>query len=224
MWEKQVAAFRDFHCLVPDLPGHGKSKNMGSFSIRDSAVKIAAMIKEKTLDGKAYVVGHSLGAQISVELLALSPEIIEKAVVGSALVKGKGMPGWVKFLFRGTMPLAKKKWFAKLQAKALKIPPEYFSKYYEDSKTFRGETLLEILEENARYTLPRGLSKCYVPTLVLSGEKESKEMLKSVWDISAIMPKAEGYLIADLGHSYCFESPELFNRILKAWFNEGELL
>ena len=25
IWKKQIEHFKDYHCLVPDLPGHGKS-------------------------------------------------------------------------------------------------------------------------------------------------------------------------------------------------------
>ncbi len=37
MWEKQIAALSDFHCLNVDLPGHGKSNNVTWVSLADTA-------------------------------------------------------------------------------------------------------------------------------------------------------------------------------------------
>ncbi|PID21356.1 hypothetical protein CSV61_08975 [Sporosarcina sp. P3] len=31
MWNEQVKYFKDYKCLVPDLPGHGKSKDGNNF-------------------------------------------------------------------------------------------------------------------------------------------------------------------------------------------------
>lgn len=37
MWDGQVKYFNNYKCLVPDLPGHGKSSEGYNFSIRDTA-------------------------------------------------------------------------------------------------------------------------------------------------------------------------------------------
>lgn len=47
MWEKQVEFLTEFHCLVPDLPGQGKSNPWGSFSIKESAQLVAQLIQKK---------------------------------------------------------------------------------------------------------------------------------------------------------------------------------
>jgi len=44
MWSPQVESLsRDFHCLVPDLPGHGRSAEM-PFTIADAAQQVATLI------------------------------------------------------------------------------------------------------------------------------------------------------------------------------------
>ncbi len=36
MWKKQLEYFTNYHCLVPDLPGHGNSVNSTTFNIHTS--------------------------------------------------------------------------------------------------------------------------------------------------------------------------------------------
>ncbi|GAA0325554.1 hypothetical protein J18TS1_25630 [Oceanobacillus oncorhynchi subsp. incaldanensis] len=45
MWLKQVKYFNDYKCLVPNLPGHGKSSGGYNFSIKDIADKISTIIE-----------------------------------------------------------------------------------------------------------------------------------------------------------------------------------
>ena len=91
MWQPQVEQLSDFHCLVPDLPEQGQSSAEKPFSISGSAGLIADLIRTHAHDGRAFVVGLSEGAQITVALLSQTPELVERAIVSSALVRS--MPG-----------------------------------------------------------------------------------------------------------------------------------
>ncbi|NLO97238.1 MAG: alpha/beta hydrolase [Peptococcaceae bacterium] len=223
MWNKQVGDLKDFHCLVPDLPGHGKSKGIKPFSIKDSARQISELIKDKANGSRAYVVGHSLGAQILVQLLASSPDVVDRAVVVSALVRPiQGMVNLVKPTVKLTIPLTRFKWFARLQARALNIPEEYFDEYFVDSRTISTEAMEQILVENANFGLPKGLEYCNVPTLVLVGQKERRIMFNSAKDLVTAIPNSKGYLVQGVGHGFSFEDPKLFNEIVRAWFTDSQ--
>lgn len=74
MWEKQVAAFAGYHFLVPDLPGHGFSREDTEFTIRSSAEELLLLIEERAQGRKIVVTGFSLGAQVLVQMLGLRPE------------------------------------------------------------------------------------------------------------------------------------------------------
>jgi pimeloyl-ACP methyl ester carboxylesterase len=76
MWRQQTAYFDDYHCVVPDLPGHRKSRFEGPFSIADSVNQIADLIEKVTHNKKAHVVGHSLGGKVLIELLAVRPDLL----------------------------------------------------------------------------------------------------------------------------------------------------
>ena len=79
MWQPQVQAFADYHCLVPDLPEHGRSLAEKLLTIEDSATRVAQLYRERAHRGKAHVVGISLGAQVIVALLSQAPELVECA-------------------------------------------------------------------------------------------------------------------------------------------------
>jgi len=224
MWERQVKALSDFHCLVPDLPEQGKSKEFKPFSIKNSAQQISELIKNKAHGGKAHVVGHSLGAQIVVQLLSMSPEVVDRAIVNSALLRRIPiLNGLIRPTVRLTLPLTKVKWFAKIQAKYLSVPAADFSKYYYDSKSLTDELLEKLLRENMNFSIPEGLEYCTVPTLILAGQKERGIMRNSAKDLVSVMPNSQGYLVQGVGHSFNFAAPQLFNKILRTWLSKQEL-
>ena len=87
MWRPQVERLADYHCLVPDLPEHGRSSHVKPLTMPGCAEALISLIRERAHGGRAHVVGLSLGAQILVYLLATTPEVIDRAVVSSALVR-----------------------------------------------------------------------------------------------------------------------------------------
>lgn len=225
MWDDQVQELsEEYHCLVPDLPEHGKSMEVKPFSIGKSAEVIAVLIRERARGGKAHVVGLSLGAQIAVQLLSTTPEVIDHAIINSALVRRLPyMNKFIKPMVMLTMPLVRNKSFARLQAKALHIPETSFAMYYEETKSVSADTLSRILIENANFGLPKGLDKVEVPTLILVGQKERGVMHKSAQDLLTAIPHARGYMIQGVGHGFNLEDPVLFNHILRAWIKDESL-
>lgn len=73
-----------YHLLLPDLPGHGASASSHpTFSSPLSASTLAELIRAKAHNGKAHVVGLSLGAHVAIELASRYPD-----VCGDVLVSG----------------------------------------------------------------------------------------------------------------------------------------
>ena len=71
----------DFHLLIPDLPAHGDSRDLGAFTVDHSADSIARLIREKAIRGRAHVVGLSLGAIVAINLASRYPEVVQTALV-----------------------------------------------------------------------------------------------------------------------------------------------
>ena len=117
MWNRQIDFFKDYHLLIPDIESHGKSLNEHFISIPESARKIIQLIESKANGGKVIIIGLSLGAQILVEILSTKPEIVECAIINSALVRPmKFTKKLIKPAFKMTFGLIKNRKFSKLQA------------------------------------------------------------------------------------------------------------
>ncbi|RFB13490.1 alpha/beta hydrolase [Bacillus sp. HNG] len=223
MWDKQVQYFSQYHCLVPDLPSHGKSIEI-PFSIKDSAERVISLIEEKSNGKKVILIGFSLGAQIIVQLLSMKPDLIDIAIINSALVRPMYYAKkWIRPTIKLSVPLIKKRWFSKLQAKTLYVGDDYFERYYEESCQITADALTSVLEENMSFTIPADFEKATTNILVTVGDQEKSIMKKSANDIVKANQNTKGVLIPNMGHGVSMAMPDFFNKMIETWTNEGEV-
>lgn len=223
MWEKQLEYFSAYHCLIPDLPEHGKSVNEGHISIKESACRIAELIEKHASTGRADVVGHSLGAKVLVELLGKRPELVKHAVVASALYRPVPlmMLTHKMSVYKLTVKMLKSGWFLNRTVKQFRFPGrDLEAKCAGDFRGQTAESLYRVYDELYRgIVLPDGLGGADVPTLAVAGEKEFKAMKASVDDIVHAMPNAKGLIIKNGLHTYPWAMHREFNRIIDEWIN-----
>lgn len=223
MWRNQWEAFQDCHLLIPDLPEHGGSLHEGHIGIKDGAERVAALIQERANRGKAHVAGHSLGAKIAVELIAAHPELVDHAVVLSALFRP--MPALNLFLnmpvYRLTLWMMKSRRIRDFQMKAMGFSDAFYKEnYIKDLAAQTPEMLARVYAElNAHLKLPSGHANARVPTLVLAGEREPVAMRGSVADIAGALPDAQGFLVKGGRHTLPWEQPEVINRAIRSWIS-----
>jgi len=236
MWQPQVEALRDdYHLLVPDLPEHCKSAAIKPFTIDDSSTRVAELIRATAHGGKAHVVGLSEGAQVAIALLAAAPNLVDHAVISSALVRDMFGMSWFrsgtwKAIYRSIEPLNKYEWWARLNARSYGIPERFLPEMIETYKSLTAEAFAHIIVENQRFRLPVGLDKVNSPVLVVGGCKEYKVMHQSIREVAAAIPGAKGYLVyhaekmsLNEEHNWNLSAPRLFTRTVRAWI-EGRLL
>ncbi|CDX27412.1 Alpha/beta hydrolase fold protein [Mesorhizobium sp. ORS 3324] len=72
--------------IIPDLRGHGASQAGEGCAVADFAADIASLIRRLRLD-RPVVVGHSLGAMVSIALAARHPELLGGLVVLAGTLK-----------------------------------------------------------------------------------------------------------------------------------------
>lgn len=224
MWDRQVQYFSGNHCVTVDLPEHGKSNHNEVFSIDDSARKIIALI-EQIKNGKSItVVGFSLGAQVFIKMVSMQTDLIDYAIINSALVKPMRMGQmFIGPLIGLSFPLMKNKTFAKLQAKTLYIGKEHFEIYYNESSQIKQHTLVRVLNENMSFEIPDEFSKANAKILVTVGEKEKSVMKKSAMEIVNMNSNCTGVMISAIGHGVSLAAPDLFNRLIEKWLSNERL-
>jgi pimeloyl-ACP methyl ester carboxylesterase len=235
MWQPQLEAFADYHCLAPDLPEHGRSAEVKPFTIAGSAALIADLIRTRGHDGRAHVVGLSEGAQIIVALLAATPEVVDHAVISSALARPiPGMqfisPRLIAWMIDLYMPFKDSEFWVRANMKGYGVPDRFYPQFKETTRQLTTAQFVNILIENQRFRLPAGLERVTVPTLVVAGKNEYGIMRQSVRDVAAVIPSAKGCLVVHtrrLGlaeeHNWNLAAPELFNQTVRAWLTDSPL-
>lgn len=236
MWRPQVESLQDtYHCLVPDMPEHGLSAAIRPFTIADTAYRIAELIQKRAHGGRAHVIGLSEGAQVAVQLLGSAAEVVDHAVISSALVHP--LPGMSLFGPRAlaliftlsAAPFQNSDAYVRLNMRhGNAIPAQYFSEVREDTKRMTAASFTHMILENQRFRIPPGLDKVQVPTLIVAGQHELPLMRQSAHDLAATLPAGQGYLVsfskrAAEEHSWNLCRSDLFNAVTRAWLTDQPL-
>lgn len=90
MWANHMARLSAFHCLAPDFPGCGMSRQLPWTSSIDVAADVATLIRERVPAGRAHVVGISLGGAVAHTLLALHADLVDRLIIDGAGI----LPWW----------------------------------------------------------------------------------------------------------------------------------
>lgn len=237
MWQPQVERLVDFHCLVPDLPEQGRSVAAGPFTIAGTAERVATLIKTRAHGGRAHVVGLSEGAQVTVALLATAPEVVDHAVVSSALVRpipGSRMmsPGVIRWSYRlSVAPFRTFGWWARLNMKrAAGVPDEYFPQFRESFRGLTESGFTNLMVENQQFRIPSGLDRVTAPTLIVVGKGEFAAMRGSALDLAAAIPGARAMQVVHdrklsvaEEHNWNLVAPDLFTACVRTWITDQPL-
>jgi len=227
MWKKQVASFQDYHCIVPDLPEHGKSIAEQPLTISDSADRIAELIRSLSTYSKAHVVGHSIGAKIIVEMLSRHPDVVDHAVIVSALFRP--IPLLKLFLnrttYKWTVSMLKSKRLLAYQVKQFGFPDEDDRQnLMKDFQLLTVDILDRVYGELYKHLkLPDHLMQASAPSLVMAGTKEPKAMRESVKDIVKALPSAKGFVFDGCGHNIPWKARDVFNLTVREWISDKPL-
>ena len=169
----------NYHVLLPVLDGHAGS-DRDFAGIEDNAAEIIRYIDEKQNGSVLMIGGLSLGAQILTEILSVRPEICRTALIESALVIPMKFTGMlVQPMTAASYGLISKKWFARLQFRALGMKEEYFEDYYRDSVKITEKNLISILKANSVYRLKNSAENTAASVHIVVGQKERKKMIRS---------------------------------------------
>ena len=113
MWLDIADKLPEFHNIIPDLPGHGKSADRPLVSLEQAADDVADLVRG-LFDGRPiHLVGLSLGGYVSLLLLIRHPDLIKRAMISG--VHAGAMPNPKLMILATTLssPLMRFGWFRK---------------------------------------------------------------------------------------------------------------
>ncbi len=221
-WDPVVERLPNYHCLVPDLPQYGKSFQYGDFTMGRAAAEVAQLIRTRTDTGRAHLVGFSLGAQVSLQLLATAPSLVDRAVLSSAFVNtmpAVALTGRLAGLLARSAVfrwlLIARYWDARHAAQN--------ANYDLDARLSSGRQLAHIAAASASFTIPDGLEKAAVPTLFVAGGTELRIARRWAATLATVMPDGVDRVVHNMGHDWPIRNPDLFARTVEAWLSGAAL-
>jgi pimeloyl-ACP methyl ester carboxylesterase len=230
MWNEHMRRLVGYHCLAPDLPGHGRSNHLPWTSLDDTAQQVAALIEDRVPARRAHVVGLSLGGALVHKLLAHRPELLDRVVIdgcGGGVLPARGAGLW-KLAFALTAPLLHRKLVigllyrylggdpsdpagrARFAADLRAVSPAAFRRSFADAN-----------DNKNRFSREELSALC--PILLVAGEREPGTIRASNAALAALMPNATARFVPGAGHAWLTRAPELHVRMVEAWISGQEL-
>jgi len=219
----------DFRVTVPDLPGHGRSRD---FLPREFTADVLAGEVRRVLPGPAIWIGWSLGGFVALAAAQRDPDKVAKLVLVGATPKYVQSPDWPHAMSLAVLEqfaqnleqdyAATLERFLSLQMAAgedravlRRLRDEMF-RYGEPPTAALHEGLRLLREEDRRAALP-GIA---VPTLVVHGERDRIAPVGAARFLAAHLPNARLELVPGAGHAPFLSHTAHFLEKLKEFMHD----
>ncbi|HEV2272570.1 MAG TPA: alpha/beta hydrolase [Acidobacteriaceae bacterium] len=227
-----------FRVVVPDQVGFGRSsKPIIPYNFHDMAWNTHKLLQSLGITQVA-IVGHSMGGMLAARFAASYPEMTERAVLYDpiGLTDVRWSQPWhsaedaYKALMARTPDEAWKADYATIQ----RYFPDAWKPEYEQyarilyAPTLSGDwprlAMVQSIYRQMPYLDPvvDDWAHIKVKTLVLGGERDGANFPALGKHIAGTIPGAELVILPKVGHVAHLQEPEVFNRVLLRFLNEGE--
>lgn len=222
MWREQADALTGYRCLLPDLPGWGRSADLGWRSLAETADRVAALIADECEGRRAHVVGLSLGGLVGLHLAARTPNRVRSLLV-SGVPMGR-VPRPLQWLNRAFASLYARPWGAGVVATAFGLPDdESRAAFLATAAQTPRATLTAVQSGIAGGALPSDPGAIAIRSLLVVGERDLALARNAVPWLAARMPNAVGFEVPDVGHQWNAEDGPGFTALVRSWIDEAPL-
>jgi len=199
-WKNNLPALaKEYTCHVLDLVGYGGNRAMLPVRLEGAAEAIATYIASELPEGRAHLLGHSMGGHICSYVAARYPERVDNLVLVAA--SGLVRSNLVRMALR--LPLA-----------GYYSPVDFLPTLAVDALRAGPVNLLlstlDILGSDTTETL--GLIR--VPTLLIFGERDNLVPPAIGEAMNKLIPGSRLEVIEGAGHVLMWDYPKTFNRMV----------
>jgi pimeloyl-ACP methyl ester carboxylesterase len=222
MWGPQLEGLGGHHLLVPDLPGFGESRQLSWGSVAEAAGHIASLVAESAREGRAHLVGLSLGSSVALAVAAAHPHRVRTVFAASAAVAPPSLPA------RLASAMAIRAWnspaYWRGAGRSYGLAGEDLELFVSSGAGIRRETAEEIYREVRTGTPLGALTRVDAPVLAVAGGRDAAFVRQaSLVRLREALPLARTALAPGLHHHWSAENPQLFADAVSAWTSRGEV-
>lgn len=219
----------DFHLLIPDLPGHSRSRNAQLSTIPQAAELLSILITRNAHGGVCHLVGFSAGGYAALALAHQYPALIRSVFVSG--VYDMGQSHWaplVKFApyiqvpltkLQGSLPRSVLNYV--LGKMGLKLPDGALKDAMDNnSTTLIKQGFASIMEFGKGYPVP-------ARTCVIAGGKQDDvpgtTALGELLRTSGGNESSRAFVLKDARHAWGLQNPSLFAQAVKCWVGGSDM-
>jgi len=238
MWTPQIQAFsKQYHCIVPDLWGHGKSEAVPTspYSIEDLAEVHYQLLNQLNIDHCA-VVGLSVGGMWGTQLALNHPDRVSALVLMDTSVAPEPMENQQRYRHLASTVEQQGKITEPIVEQILPLffspttwqkQPDLVEQFKQQLLNFPSEQIPSLMELNrtifSRPSLMERLNELEMPTLVMVGEDDRSRPVDEAKTMAAAIPECEYQVIPKAGHISNLEQPEIVNQAIYNFFKNTSI-
>ena len=235
-WDYHISHLRDrFRCIAIDLPGHGKSINLGSeecYNFKKVSASIIDILDRNRID-KCILTGYSMGGRLALFMAVEYPDRYTGLVIESAS-PGLKTENERKKRYRDDLKIAEElnsspldsflqRWYDQPVFLSLKSHPDFADLMKTRMRNIPSE-LAQSLRNMSIGCQPELWSKWEsigIPSLLIAGENDSKfvAILSEMEDSSKF---SRINIVADCGHNIHFENKNTYIKVLRKFLESLE--
>jgi pimeloyl-ACP methyl ester carboxylesterase len=238
--ERIVRQLKDFHVIVPDLPGFGESEpfKTGTHDLDQYVAFVGEFIKQMAGDEKPILLGHSFGSIIAGHYAVKKPKTIEKLVlinpIGAPALRGSKaaltrLAIFYYWLGR-TLPANLSNIWLSSQASTdimtlimTKTQDKDMRSFIRDQhrqhfSTFSNPKVVsEAFKASVGNDVREIASQLKVPTLLIAGEKDDVTPLEKQRQLAGLIKNSKLHVIHNVGHLIHYETSDEAAKAIQEW-------
>lgn len=217
MWRYALDHLPEYHCIAPDLPGHGRSKEIRPCSLNMAVEGIASLIQRTTPAQKARLVGISVAVPVCVSLANRYPHHVEALFLSGPTPKFNPVAmQMMNVVSRPVLSLIGPERRAKIVGQMMNLSEKQMESFHDDLSQITPDLVVEINELVSSQVDP---NEGTISAELFVGENELGSTKKRCRQLSEAYGNKEFAVVKNLGHAWPLEAPELFVDAIRHWVN-----
>ena len=225
MWSDLMARLPGYHCLAPDLPGHGRSRSIPWRSRAASAQLVAELIERRETGGRAHVVGLSLGGSVALELLSMRPDLLDHVIVDGCAAVRNPFAGPMKVGVSAISPFLRFAPVARLIGRTFGVrSDDALDAFVRQMQAVEPRSFRRAFADANEMRATAALLRAPCPTLLVAGEREMRHVRASNALLARRMTRADARFMPGANHGWGpAQFPDIHRRMVLAWIEDRPL-